>query len=173
MNRAGLRRILGSLALIAVLATGMPAMVAAAPPATISFHGKLNQNGSAVNGTVSMTFRLYSAASGGTPLWSEATVSGAMNGVSAGLNALANAAGATARIQVTRSVVSQADYGLLASILAGGTASVVVSESMLTGNAVGAQILGAGASVRSLGNNTFADNTTDVAGGSLAALGGM
>ena len=43
----------------------------AAVPRKITYQGYLRNAGAPVNGTVAITFKLYTAAAGGTPLWSE------------------------------------------------------------------------------------------------------
>lgn len=44
----------------------------ASPPATLAYQGRLaDAGGSPINATLSITFRLYAEASGGSPLWSE------------------------------------------------------------------------------------------------------
>jgi hypothetical protein len=53
----------------------------AAVPNKVSFQGKLSQSGAPVTGNVDMTFRLYDAASGGTPLWSETQTVSVSNGI--------------------------------------------------------------------------------------------
>lgn len=53
----------------------------AAPVRHIAYQGKLTQAGQAVNATVSMTFRLYDAVSGGTLLWSETQSVAVGNGI--------------------------------------------------------------------------------------------
>ncbi|MFM2414525.1 MAG: hypothetical protein RI911_218 [Candidatus Parcubacteria bacterium] len=46
-------------------------VVEAAPPATLGYQGFLKQSGTAVNGSRSMVFNLYSASTGGTSAWNE------------------------------------------------------------------------------------------------------
>ncbi len=59
------------LALVSALLLCGGAAQATVPVRQISYQGKLTQAGQAVNSTLSITFRLYDAASGGTMLWSE------------------------------------------------------------------------------------------------------
>jgi hypothetical protein len=66
MKRTGLT--ISALALTCWLAS--TAAFAAAPD-TLSYQGRLTQSGTAVTGTVSVTFSLYAAATGGSALWSE------------------------------------------------------------------------------------------------------
>lgn len=74
MNAA--RRIMTLLAVVVVSA--LPAM--SAVPHTIAYQGTLSDsNGTPVNTTVPMGFAIFSAATGGTPLWSEGPVSVAVN----------------------------------------------------------------------------------------------
>ena len=59
------------LALLAILML-VPLAARAQVPQTISYQGSLTDSGGApITGAVSMTFGLYAAASGGTPLWQE------------------------------------------------------------------------------------------------------
>jgi hypothetical protein len=60
----------GKLAAVLCLLMCMAAAQAAAPD-TLGYQGRLTQSGAPVNGTVSVTFRLYNSASGGSVLWSE------------------------------------------------------------------------------------------------------
>ncbi len=46
-----------------------------AVPAAITVQGYLEENGSPVNGTVQMKFKLYTTSSGGTPIWTSSTYS--------------------------------------------------------------------------------------------------
>jgi hypothetical protein len=57
------------------------AMAAAAAPDTLGYQGRLTNGGVAVNGNVTVTFRLYSVASGGTALWTEANSVAVANGL--------------------------------------------------------------------------------------------
>ncbi len=68
--------------LIAVLVSAFIAVSAhAAIPATMNYQGILTQsNGSPVNGTVSVVFRLYDVVSGGTALWQESQSVSVSNG---------------------------------------------------------------------------------------------
>jgi len=45
--------------------------IATAVPLLINYQGKLSDISGRVNGTVSMTFRIYNTSTGGTPLWEE------------------------------------------------------------------------------------------------------
>jgi len=68
--------------LIAVLVSAFIAVsVEAAIPATMNYQGRLTQSdGSPVNGTVSVVFRLYDVVSGGTALWQESQSVSVSNG---------------------------------------------------------------------------------------------
>lgn len=61
---------------------GTPDAIAAAITPVMSYQGRLIESGSPANGSKSMTFRLYTAASGGTKVWEEGpktvTVSGGL-----------------------------------------------------------------------------------------------
>src|SRR5262245_47657278 len=51
-------------------------------PERISFQGRLtNASAQPVNGDVPMTFRLYTTATGGAPLWTETQTAACVNGV--------------------------------------------------------------------------------------------
>ena len=66
-----LKRSLFAVVLVALL-TVMVSFPAWAVPGLINYQGKLTDSGgNALNGTFSMTFRLYNASSGGSSLWSE------------------------------------------------------------------------------------------------------
>lgn len=66
MSRATFRRLLLLLPLLACVG------VAAAPPTTLGYQGRLaSAGGIPVSATLSITFRLYDVPSGGTPLWTE------------------------------------------------------------------------------------------------------
>jgi len=54
-----------------VLCLVVAAQAQAAVPRTISYQGRLKNASEPVNGTVSLVFRLYVAASGGVSVWSE------------------------------------------------------------------------------------------------------
>jgi trimeric autotransporter adhesin len=55
--------------------------VQAATPDTLGYQGRLTNGGVAVNGNVTVTFRLYSVASGGNALWTEANSVAVANGL--------------------------------------------------------------------------------------------
>ena len=84
-----------------------------------------------------------------------------------GAYAYATTASATARVQVIRSSATNGTYGF-ASEATNGTASLTLSGSMVTGNSfygLYQGVSGGGAStLKSLGNNTVTDNSTNVVG---------
>mgnify|MGYP001320518367 CR=1 FL=1 len=68
-----MKRLYGwAILLLAHMALLPPAPASAAPPQTLHYQGYLtNSSGAPVNGTTPITFQLYTAASGGSPVWSE------------------------------------------------------------------------------------------------------
>jgi hypothetical protein len=74
----------------------------------------------------------------------------------------ANTGGATARVSVDRSTVSNSTYGLVA-FQTNGTSVLTVSNSMVTGNATGLYQFGT-ATFESLGNNSVRQNGADTSG---------
>jgi hypothetical protein len=77
---------------------------------------------------------------------------------------------AAARVQLTRSAISSADVGVAA--YGSGTATVSTDRVRISGNVVGFYISGAGAAIKTRGNNAVSDNGTNLMG-SLTALGGI
>jgi hypothetical protein len=75
-----------------------------------------------------------------------------------GVHARAVVAGAAARIAVTRSVVQGTGFPLLSYTSGTGAASIAVSDSLIANNASAWYQSGAGAVIRSLGNNHIIDN---------------
>lgn len=81
-----------------------------------------------------------------------------------GVVAMSNAAGAAVKISLIRTTLSNSSYGALAQSNA-GTALIALSGSLVTGNATaGLRQVGAGATLKSLGNNTVTENGTNVSG---------
>jgi hypothetical protein len=85
-----------------------------------------------------------------------------------GVYALTTIAGAVAKIFVTRCTIVGTRWALDSENPGGGSALVVVGNSMITNNYYGWYQSGAGTVIRSLGNNLISDNTTTV--GSLTPL---
>ena len=56
-------------------------VVHAAPPSTLGYQGRLTLNGAPLNAAVVVTFSLYAAPSGGSPLWSESQSITPVNGL--------------------------------------------------------------------------------------------
>jgi hypothetical protein len=70
---------LARMALVAMLC--MPFAAMAQAPSTLGYEGRLaGPGGQPITGTLSITFRLYDVASGGTPLWSEVQASVPIDG---------------------------------------------------------------------------------------------
>ena len=84
-----------------------------------------------------------------------------VTGGGTGIEAISSGAG-SARIQMIRSSVTNNLTGIKSSASA-GTAPVTLSESMVTGNLVGYEV-GTGGSLVSLGNNTIANNGSNING---------
>lgn len=82
----------------------------------------------------------------------------AVTGSNFGIDALANNASGTAQISMIRSKVSNGVTGVNSESIA-GTASVTLSDSMVTGNQYGLVQSGAGATLDSMGNNTVRKNS--------------
>lgn len=79
-------------------------------------------------------------------------------------------AGAVARVQLTQSAISSAGVGVAA--YGAGLATVSTDRIRISGNLVGLYVSGAGAAIKTRGNNTVSDNGTNLIG-SLTALGGL
>jgi len=102
------------------------------------------------------------------------TVVGIKEGGDTGISAESYSSTGIAQIEVARSTVSNATYGILAYASAGGssTATVTVSRTRINGNTTGLEQLGSGSVLRSRGNNSVSGNTT-AASGSITPLPGM
>ena len=84
-----------------------------------------------------------------------------VTGSSYGFDAETQNGTATAKMFVIRSTATNNSYGVVAGQGGGGgTVSVVLSDSMVTGNATGLWQTGAGATLKTMGNNTVEGNTT-------------
>ncbi len=70
----------------------------------------------------------------------------------------------TVRVQVTRSTITRSDSGLVASSTSGGVANLTVNRSRVSGNVTGLYQTGAGATLRSRGNNTLSGNGSNSSG---------
>lgn len=81
----------------------------------------------------------------------------------AGITAYGAAGGATGRIEVMRTQISNLAYGI-SSNAPSGTTVVSVGDSLISGNTVGLYQANAGATLRSLGNNMAADNGSNYVG---------
>ena len=103
---------------------------------------------------------VYGAAAGTT---SATLGTSLVTGGAYGVDALANAAGATVKVSLIRSTVSNSGTGVNAESNA-GSAVLALSGSLVTGNTTGLRQNGAGATLKSLGNNTVSENTTNVSG---------
>ncbi|CAG1010791.1 hypothetical protein BURK2_04112 [Burkholderiales bacterium] len=79
---------------------------------------------------------------------------------------------ATVRAQVTRSAVSGSFRGLVANSTAGGVGALTVNRSRVSGNGTGLYQSGAGATLRTRGNNTLSNNTAN-SSGSITPLPGQ
>jgi hypothetical protein len=69
------------IAVAAALGVFLTAGVRAAVPDTLGYQGRLTNGGVAVNGNVTVTFRLYTLASGGAALWTEVQALPVTNGL--------------------------------------------------------------------------------------------
>lgn len=84
------------LALGSIVVLLLVSMASAQAPQLIDFQGKLSfaANGSSVNGSTSITFRIFNASTGGSMLWSEtqtvAVQNGSFNVLLGGITSLAN-----------------------------------------------------------------------------------
>jgi hypothetical protein len=67
--------------LMAAAMLSLSCLATAAAPDTLGYQGRLTNGGVVVNGTVTVTFRLYNVASGGTALWTEANSVAVANGL--------------------------------------------------------------------------------------------
>jgi hypothetical protein len=86
------------------------------------------------------------------------------NGGGWGISAQSLLSTASARVQVTRSTISRSDTGLVASSTSGGVANLTVNRSRVSGNGTGLYQTGAGATLRSRGNNTLSGNGSNTSG---------
>jgi len=91
------------------------------------------------------------------------------SGTDWGISAQSTVSTATVNVQVTRSVISRSDIGLASSSTAGGTATLTVNRTRVSGNNTGLYQNGGGAVLRSRGNNTFINNTANTTG-TISAL---
>ncbi len=91
---------------------------------------------------------------------SDSIISGKLRGATAS-NTLA---GGTSRVLVTRTTIEGTSAALIANTIGAGTALVVVSGSTVTNNGESHLVNGAGAVVRSMGNNHISENTTSSPG---------
>jgi hypothetical protein len=87
-----------------------------------------------------------------------------------GVFASATVRGATAQIFVTRSTIFGTTYALDSEGINGGTTLITVANSTVNHNQQAFYIVGAGATVKSLGNNYMADNVTETGVLTTAAL---
>jgi hypothetical protein len=94
---------------------------------------------------------------------SDSIISGGADGVFA----LATAAGAASKAFITRCTISGAGWGIESQISGAGSALIVIGSSMITNNYYG-WYQHPGATIESLGNNLFRENTTNV--GSLTPV---
>jgi hypothetical protein len=162
---------------IANFAVGSGAALSVTTPATVrivdsiirdNYYGVFIQNGATADISASKflgnSYAIYSsgtAAGTTTAAISDTVISGSSV---AGIMAHANNAAAITRIGVIRAVVTNGADGVVASSAA-GTASVILSESMVTGNSLnGLSQSGAGATFTSLVNNTVAANGSNTSG---------
>jgi hypothetical protein len=110
------------------------------------------------------SYAIYSsgvAAGATTAAVSDTVVSGSSV---AGIVAHANNAAAISRVEIIRAVVTNGGDGVVSSSLS-GTASIILSESMVTSNFLnGLSQSGAGATFTSLSNNTVAANGSNTSG---------
>jgi hypothetical protein len=99
-----------------------------------------------------------------TAIVSDSVISG-VTGTGAGVFAHTDFDGAVVRIFVTRCTIESTQFALDSETTGVGSAIVAVSYSMITNNTFGWYVSGAGAVLRTLGNNHITDNA-----GSLGAL---
>lgn len=94
--------------------------------------------------------------------------------VDTGVSAESSSSTGIAQIEITRSSISNATYGILAYSSAGGssTAAITVSRSRINGNTTGLEQLGAGSVLRSRGNNSVSGNSVATSG-AITALPAM
>jgi len=87
---------------------------------------------------------------------SDSVISGGVEGVFA----YSIASGAVTKVTVTRSTISETNYPLNAETAGGGMTAVVSANACtVTANEYPWFVAGAGASIRTMGNNQFTDNT--------------
>jgi hypothetical protein len=90
-------------------------------------------------------------------------------GGSESATAQSDIAGATARVTLARTTISNTQYGPAAITGGAGSAVVTVNGCTIQNNGVGWYVSNVGAAVRSHGNNVIADNTTS--SGALTTAG--
>ena len=94
-----------------------------------------------------------------------------VSGGASGINVFSTIATATNRISVTRSTIANNGTAITSeSTTANALAQITLSDSMVTENTLGIFQSGAGASVKSPGNNTLSNNGTDVDAGSTLTV---
>lgn len=86
------------------------------------------------------------------------------SGTDWGISAQSLVSTASVRVQVNRSSISGSDRGLTASSTAGGMATLTVNRSRVSGSSTGLYQAGAGATLRTRGNNTLSNNGTNTSG---------
>ncbi len=95
---------------------------------------------------------------------SDSVVVGVKNTIDWGVSAESYVATGTAQLEIVRSVIGNATKGLVAYSTGGGSATVTLSRSRVSGNTTGLEQLGAGAVLRSRGNNSVNGNSTNTSG---------
>jgi Right handed beta helix region len=144
--------------------SGYGVIIQDGPTATISGSKFL------ANGNTGISVASFAAGTTTTAAISDSLVSGNHNGVFAD----AQGVGATARISVTRSTVSNNIFGVITGNGA-GTQSAIASNNLVTGNSgAGFYQLGATgtSTLESLGNNTVRQNGVDTVG-TITAVSGL
>jgi len=128
------------------------------------------QNGAA--GAISRTQILGSNVGGLVASSSSGTTTASVSdsifsGGDVGAAAVTTAVGAIAKVFVTRTTIENMSNAGFGSQSAGGTALFTISYSMVTNNAAGWVLLGAGSIIKTLGNNHIEDNGSNT--GSLTS----
>ena len=100
---------------------------------------------------------------------SDTVVSGGQSGI-AGWDASATS---KTHVSITRSTISNNQFGVGSTSFAGGTVVVSIGDSMVTGNNIGLSQINMGSIVESLGNNLVRQNTTNNSQGTITPVAPM
>lgn len=90
---------------------------------------------------------------------SDSVVTGSASGSDAGIHAKSMPVGGDVRVYLIRTSVQESRYALRSETTVGGSALISMSYSLIANNDYGWYVAGAGAMIRTLGNNHIADGS--------------